>query len=85
MVSQHLLPSAKPGEKRVLAQEIMFNNSAVAATIRFGNLESLDNTILTSRADGMLTLDEAIRRLFKAGRISRETAERFLTAGTKLS
>jgi len=35
VISQHLLPSARAGEKRVLALEIMFNNSPIAANISF--------------------------------------------------
>jgi twitching motility protein PilT len=84
VVSQHLLPNAQNDGKRVLAQEIMFNNSPIGAAIRFGKIESIDNVILTSRAEGMRTLDESIKRLLKEGRISRETAERFVTPGTKL-
>jgi twitching motility protein PilT len=84
IVSQHLLPNVQKGEKRVLAQEIMFNNVPISATIRFGKIESIDNVILTSRAEGMRTLDESIKRLFKEGRISRETAERFASPESKL-
>jgi twitching motility protein PilT len=84
VVSQHLLPNLFPGRKRVLATEILFNNSAIASAIRFAKLESIDNVILTGRAEGMLTLDESIKRLLKEGRISRETAERFLSPGTKV-
>ena len=79
VVSQHLLPSANVGEKRELALEVMFNNSANASAIRFGKLESIDNNILTGRADGMLTLNESVKRLFQAGRITQDTAERFVT------
>ncbi len=85
IVSQHLLPNARKGEKRVLALEIMFNNLPVGAAIRFGKLETIDDVILTSRVDGMRTLDESLRQLLKDGRISRETAERFLSPGSKLS
>ncbi len=84
VVSQHLLPNVRPGEKRVLALEIMFSNSAIASAIRWGKTESIDNVILTSRAEGMLTLDESIKRLLKDGRITRETAERFVSPGTRL-
>jgi twitching motility protein PilT len=84
VVSQHLLPNVSKGEKRVLALEIMFNNSPVGAAIRFGKLDSIDNVILTSRAEGMRTLDESIQRLLKEDRISRETAERFISPGAKL-
>ena len=84
VISQHLLPNVRPGEKRVLALEIMLNNSAIASAIRQGKIESIDNVILTSRADGMLTLDESIKRLLKENRISRETAERFVSSPKRL-
>jgi twitching motility protein PilT len=85
VVSQHLLPNACKGEKRVLALEIMFNSSAIGAAIRFGKVESIDNVILTSRADGMRTLDESIKRLYKDALISKETAKRFISPSGKLS
>ena len=84
VVSQHLLPSAQKGEKRALALEIMFNTAPIGAAIRFGKLESIDNVILTSRSEGMRTLDESVKRLLKEGRISRETAEHFASLGAKL-
>jgi twitching motility protein PilT len=84
VVSQHLLPSARKGEKRVLAMEIMFNNMPIAAAIRFGKLESIDNVILTSRAEGMRTLDDSVKQLLKEGRITRETAEYYVGPGVKL-
>jgi twitching motility protein PilT len=84
VVSQHLLPSVQEDEKRVLALEIMFNNSAIAAAIRFSKLESIDTVILTGRADGMRTLDESIKQLLRDHRISRKTAERFMSPGSTL-
>ncbi len=79
VISQHLLPSARPGNKRELALEIMFTNAAIASAIRFGKLETIDNYIVTGRADGMLSLDESIKRLLHAGKITRETAEYFVS------
>ena len=79
VISQHLLPSARPGSKRELALEIMFTNPAVASAIRFGKLETIDNYIVTGRADGMLSLDESVKRLLNAGKITRETAEYFVS------
>jgi twitching motility protein PilT len=84
VISQHLLPSARSGEKRVLAMEVMFNNSAIGSAIRAGKIESIDNVILTGRADGMLTLDESIKQRLSLGWITRDTAERYVTAGTRL-
>lgn len=84
VISQHLLPNIDRGEKRVLALEIMFNNSPIASAIRFGKVESIDDCILTRRAEGMLNLDESIRRLLNDGRISRDTAERFVSSPERL-
>jgi twitching motility protein PilT len=84
VVSQTLLPGVRAGQKRVLAMEILLNNSAIAASLRAGKIEAIDNIILTGRADGMLTLDESIKQRLKDGSISRETAERFVSPGTRL-
>ena len=79
VISQHLLPSCEEGGKRELALEVMINNSPIASAIRTGKLESIDMNILTGRADGMLPLDESVKRLFEENRISRSTADRFLS------
>jgi twitching motility protein PilT len=71
VISQHLLPSLHPGEKRVLAMEILLNNAPVASAIRFGKTESIDTCILTGRSEGMLTLDESIKRLLHSGELIR--------------
>jgi len=84
VVSQHLLPSIEKGDKRVLALEIMFNNAPIASAIRFGKIESIDTAILTGRGEGMLTLDESIKRLWHDGRISRETAESYVSSTERL-
>lgn len=78
VISQHLLPSAIPGEKRELALEILFNNTPIASGIRQGKLESLDNNILTGSGEGMRTLSDSVKQLLDAGRITREVAEPFL-------
>ncbi len=79
VLSQHLLPSTHIDDKRELALEILFVNSAIASSIRSGRVEGIDNHILTGRADGMVTLNESIRRLLQAGRISPETAEMYVS------
>jgi len=84
VISQHLLPSVRKGEKRVLALEIMFNNVPIASAIRFGKLESIDDAILTRRAEGMLPLNESIKRLLNDGKISKETAEHFVSSTGRL-
>lgn len=79
VISQHLLPSSVPGEKRELALEVMFNTLPIASAIRMGKIESIDNNIQTGKADGMRLLDESIRMLMQGGRITRETAIKFVS------
>jgi twitching motility protein PilT len=76
-VSQHLLPAVREGEKRALALEVLFNSFAVASAIRTGKIEAIASALQTGKRDGMVTLDESLRRLVQAGRISRETARRY--------
>ena len=77
VVSQHLLPSARPGEKRCLALEVLHVNHPVRAAIRFGKIDSIESAIQTGKRDGMATLDEDLQRLVDGGRISIETARKF--------
>jgi twitching motility protein PilT len=75
VVAQRLLPAAQAGEKRVLALEVLWNTNPIASSIRTGKLESIDNYLLTSRDEGMVSLDESLRQLLRAGRITQEVAE----------
>ena len=79
-----LLPRVD-GTKRELALEVMFNNSPIASAIRFGKVESIDNSIVTGRAEGMVSLDESINRLLQAGKISRDVADHYVTDNRYLS
>ncbi len=77
VVSQHLLPSAVEGEKRVLALEIMHVNNPVRIGIRFGKIDSIESAIQTGRRDGMMSLDEHLEQLARGGRITPTTALRY--------
>ncbi|MBN1490362.1 MAG: PilT/PilU family type 4a pilus ATPase, partial [Phycisphaerae bacterium] len=77
VISQHLLPAVRENERRVLAVEALFNNYAVASAIRLGKIEAITSALQTGKRDGMVTLDESLRRLLEAGRISVETARRY--------
>ncbi len=85
VICQRLLPSVVEGEKQELALEIMFNTPAIGAAIRLGKLESIDNYIVTGRAEGMISMDESIKRLLANDRISRVTAECFISDRVLLS
>jgi twitching motility protein PilT len=75
VVSQRLLPGTERGGKRQLAIEVLWNTHPVASAIRQAKIESIDNCLVTGRADGMVTFDESVRQLWKSGRISKATAE----------
>jgi twitching motility protein PilT len=77
VVSQHLLPPVKAGDRRVLALEVLHVNQPVRAAIRFGKIESIESSIQTGKRDGMISLDEDLSRLAQSGRISMETARKF--------
>ncbi len=76
VVSQRLLPGIQRGEKRHLALEVLWNTHPIASGIRSGKLESIDNYLITNRDEGMISFDESVRRLLRAGKITREVAER---------
>jgi len=85
VICQRLLPSVVEGEKQELALEIMFNTPAIGSAIRIGKLESIDNYIVTGRAEGMVSMDESIRRLLSTSRISRGTAESLISDRSLIS
>src|SRR5262249_8763953 len=66
VLSQRLLPGALRGEKRHLALEVLWNTNPIGSAIRTGKVESIDNYLITSREDGMLSFDESIRQLLLA-------------------
>lgn len=75
VVAQRLLPGIEKGTKRHLALEVLWNIYPVASAIRTGKFESIDNYLVTNRDDGLLSFDESVRRLLRAGKITREVAE----------
>lgn len=73
VISQRLLPSMD-GRSRVLASEILANNSAVRACIRRGQMEHLVGLMEIGAKDGMTTLDSSLIDLVENGRITSEEA-----------
>lgn len=72
VVSQQLLPTTTGG--LAPAFEIMHLNNAVRSMVRDSRIHQIDSVIQTSAAEGMISMDESILRLYKAGRITAETA-----------
>lgn len=72
VVSQRLLPMIGGGLTPVF--EIMIVNPAIQNMIREGKVHQMDNVIYANGDVGMRTMDSDIQRLFKEGKITRETA-----------
>ena len=72
VVSQQLLPDKEGG--RVPAFEIMHVNGAIRSMIRDSKSHQIDNAIASGAAEGMVNMDQSILALYKAGKITLETA-----------
>ena len=73
VIQQQLLPAAN-GVGRYPAVEILVATSAIRNLIRRGDDHQLRANIETGRAEGMLTMEQSLAELVRAGRVSRETA-----------
>ena len=71
VVSQQLIPTAD-GRGRTAAVEIMFASSAIRNLIREGKTPQINNAIMTSAQNGMLTMDTALATLCRNNRITLE-------------
>lgn len=75
VVSQQLIPTIDG--KMVLATEVMTMTPAVRNLIRDNKVHQLDNVILSSQDQNMISMDASIFSLFQEGLISQETAINF--------
>ena len=72
VVSQQLIPDGKGG--MVPACEVLHLNSAVRSMIRDNRNHQIDNAIAAGGKEGMVSMDQAIGKLFQEGKIPLETA-----------
>lgn len=75
IISQQLVKS-KSGTERVMAAEIMINLKTVASMIRDGKTHLIKNSMQTGKLQGMITMDDCLLGLAKAGKITPEEAVR---------
>ncbi|MEM8548207.1 MAG: type IV pilus twitching motility protein PilT [Pseudomonadota bacterium] len=76
VISQQLVPT-KDKAGRVAALEIMINSPAISNLIRQGKIDQLENAIQSGGAQGMKTMDSALKEHYDSGRISgREAYEK---------
>jgi len=73
VISQRLLPKISGG--RVAAREIMFNTPAVANLIRENKIAQLRTVIETSSKEGMISLDQHLKKLYEDKVIAKEVAQ----------
>ena len=72
VVSQRLLPDVDGG--MIPAFEIMHMNSAIRSMIRDCKNHQIASAIASGAEEGMISMDQSILTLARAGRITRETA-----------
>ncbi len=73
VISQRLINRIKGG--RIAAREIMLNTSAVANLIRENKVAQIKTVIETSSKEGMVSLDQDLKRLYDEKIISKEIAQ----------
>jgi len=72
VVSQQLVPAKDGGMVPVF--EVMQMNTAIRNMIRDSKTYQIDTVIQTSAAEGMISMDQSLLRLYKEGKITEETA-----------
>ena len=73
VVAQQLIPTIDG--KRVAAREIFVNTPAVANLIKENNIGQIQSVIQTGVKDGMITMENSLKQLVKAGIIDEEMLE----------
>ncbi len=62
----------KEGGWRVVASEVLVNNTSIANMIRDENVHQINSVIETGKDDGMVTMKKSLERLYGKGLISEE-------------
>jgi twitching motility protein PilT len=74
VVAQQLVP-AIGGGARYPAVEILMASSGVRSLIRKGEDHQIYSALSTGRSEGMMTMEQSLAEMVRAGKISRETAQ----------
>ncbi|MCQ2548759.1 MAG: PilT/PilU family type 4a pilus ATPase [Lachnospiraceae bacterium] len=77
VISQQLVPTTDG--RRALAYEIMTVTPAIRNMIRENKVHQIEGLIYSSAKPDMISMDNSLLELFKAGRITKETALNFST------
>lgn len=76
VISQRLLP--RIGGGRIAARELLIRNPAVSNLIRENKISQLKSVMEMNSKNGMITLDNHLKELYKAGEIDKETMSMYL-------
>jgi len=76
VISQRLLPKIDGG--RIAAREIMLNTPAVANIIRENKITQLKTVIQTNIKEGMVSMDQNLKDLYKEKKIEKEIAQSYM-------
>lgn len=76
VISQVLLPSANDG--LIAAREVMINTPAISNLIRENKIAQVKTVIQTSAEEGMVTMDQDLKRLVDEGLIDKEVAKAYM-------
>ena len=71
--SQRLIPATAGG--RVVGYEVMLGTTAIKTAIRDGKTHQIDSILQTSQEAGMVTLEQSLSALVKAGKVSLDVAQ----------
>jgi twitching motility protein PilT len=74
IVAQQLVPAVHPGPPRYPVTEILMATSGVRHLIRRGDDHQIYSAVSTGRADGMISMEQSLAEMVRAGRIQREVA-----------
>ncbi|RJO59247.1 type IV pilus twitching motility protein PilT [Candidatus Parcubacteria bacterium] len=76
IISQQLLPRINGG--RIASREILINTPAISNLIRENKIAQIKTVLQTSADDGMVTMDQDLKRLFDANEITEEIAKTYM-------
>ncbi|MCX6150384.1 MAG: PilT/PilU family type 4a pilus ATPase [Ignavibacteriales bacterium] len=82
VVSQKLIPSLDG--KRILAKEVLVVNSSVRAAIKNNNTGEIYMMINQGGQQGMMTMEQDLKRLYMAKKISLENAMSYANSKTRI-
>lgn len=76
IVSQRLLPKKEGG--MVATREILINTPAISNLVRENKIQQIKTIIQTSAAEGMISMDQDLKRLYNENYIDKETAKQYM-------